>query len=44
MSDARPLGTYETKMAAPDAKGSIYVYSYFEKGCRKKCARDNPER
>ena len=19
-------------------------YSYFEKGCRKKCARDNPER
>ena len=20
------------------------VYSYFEKGCRKKCARDNPER
>ena len=19
------------------------VYSYFEKGCRKKCARDNPE-
>ena len=21
-----------------------YVYSYFEKGCRKKCARDNPER
>ena len=22
----------------------IVVYSYFEKGCRKKCARDNPER
>ena len=22
----------------------IYIYSYFEKGCRKKCARDNPER
>ena len=21
-----------------------YVYSYFEKGCRRKCARDNPER
>ena len=20
------------------------VYSYFEKGCRKNCARDNPER
>ena len=20
------------------------IYSYFEKGCRKKCARDNPER
>ena len=20
------------------------VYSYFEKGCRKRCARDNPER
>ena len=20
------------------------VYSYFEKGCQKKCARDNPER
>ena len=23
---------------------SIHVYSYFEKGCRKKCVRDNPER
>ena len=23
---------------------SIYIYSYFEKGCRKNCARDNPER
>ena len=22
----------------------LAVYSYFEKGCRKKCARDNPER
>ena len=22
----------------------IAVYSYFEKGCRKKCAHDNPER
>ena len=22
----------------------IITYSYFEKGCRKKCARDNPER
>ena len=22
----------------------IWVYSYFEKGCRKKCALDNPER
>ena len=21
-----------------------YIYNYFEKGCRKKCARDNPER
>ena len=21
-----------------------FIYSYFEKGCRKKCARDNPER
>ena len=20
------------------------IYSYFKKGCRKKCARDNPER
>ena len=20
------------------------VYTYFEKGCRQKCARDNPER
>ena len=20
------------------------IYRYFEKGCRKKCARDNPER
>ena len=20
------------------------IYSYFEKGCREKCARDNPER
>ena len=23
---------------------SGYFYSCFEKGCRKKCARDNPER
>ena len=23
---------------------NVNVYSYFEKGCRKKCARDNPER
>ena len=23
---------------------SIYIYSYFEKGCRKNCARDNLER
>ena len=22
----------------------VYIYSYFEKGCQKKCARDNPER
>ena len=22
----------------------LKIYSYFEKGCRKKCARDNPER
>ena len=22
---------------------SFFVYSYFEKGCLKKCARDNPE-
>ena len=22
----------------------LCVYRYFEKGCRKKCARDNPER
>jgi len=21
----------------------IFIYSYFEKGCRKNCARDNPE-
>ena len=25
-------------------KGGSTVYSYFEKGCQKKCARDNPER
>ena len=24
--------------------GIVLVYSYFEKGCRKNCARDNPER
>ena len=23
---------------------TVSLYSYFEKGCRKKCARDNPER
>ena len=23
---------------------SLHVYSYFEKGCRKKCARNNPKR
>ena len=25
-------------------KEASRAYSYFEKGCRKKCARDNPER
>ena len=29
-------GSYDTQ--------SPVIYSYFEKGCRKKCARDNPER
>jgi len=26
--------------------GTVYavIYSYFKKGCQKKCARDNPER
>ena len=24
--------------------GGLSIYSYFEKGCRKTCARDNPER
>ena len=23
---------------------TVLVHSYFEKGCHKKCARDNPER
>ena len=23
---------------------NLYIYSYFEKGCRKKCACDNPKR
>ena len=26
-----------------ESSGRCLVYSYFEKGCRKKCARDNPE-
>ena len=28
----------------PTHQQNNLVYSYFEKGCRKKCARDNPER
>ena len=23
---------------------AVVVYSYYEKGCRRKCARDHPER
>ena len=35
------------KESSPDNGMSVIerlVYSYFEKGCRRKCARDNPER
>ena len=28
----------------PASKCLKFEYSYFEKGCRKNCARDNPER
>ena len=28
----------------PGHFGAFWITSYFEKGCRKKCARDNPER
>ena len=35
----------ETWFGAPNFRISILrLYNYFEKGCRKKCARDNPER
>ena len=41
---------YETRvsfnllMTATFCIGALTIYSYFEKGCRKKCTRDNPER
>ena len=33
-----------TSMEEDLNSGLQRTYSYFEKGCRKKCARDNPER
>ena len=35
---------FGTLSEAVSAASITAVYSYFEKGCRRKCARDNPER
>ena len=38
------VGTNDTTLARLMDSDLKSVYSYFEKGCRKKCALDNPER
>ena len=40
----RPTKWLFTSMEEDLNSGLQRTYSYFEKGCRKKCARDNPER
>ena len=38
------FSTLEEKFRISARLFNISLYSYFEKGCRNKCARDNPER
>ena len=40
------MGVDKQDVSSKTRSWHIYLveYSYFERGCRKKCARDNPER
>ena len=42
--DLLPVITKPIRITSHTATQIDYIYSYFEKGCRKKCARDNPGR